>query len=156
MALYHFTDPSNIPSIRQYGLLSWYQLVQRGIQHSPASNDFSRNLDQRRNLEDYVRLCLQPSHPMADAALYYGRIRQLVWLQIDDSVLYLPGTLFSSDNATSNRAIINNYRSTAFDSNSPQAEVLIQSHIPVNYIIFPDIGINNNPFIQLDDDNLPF
>lgn len=70
MTLYHFTDPSNISSIKEYGLLSWLQLLQRNISHSPASNDFSRSLDRGKNLEDYIRLCNRPSHPMADAALY--------------------------------------------------------------------------------------
>jgi hypothetical protein len=155
MALYHFTDPSNIPSIRQYGLLSWFQLLRRGIKHIPASNDTSRSLDQRKNLEDYVRLCLQPAHPMAEAVLRYGRIRQLSWLQIADAVLDFPGTLFSSDNATSNRAIIDNNLYTAIYSSSPQAEVLIRSHIPFEYIIFPNENVNNNPFMGFDD-NLPF
>ena len=79
---------------------------------------------------------------MADAALYYGRIKKLVWLQIDDAVLNFPEALFSDDNATSNRAIIDNNRYTALNSSSSQAEVLIKEHISVKHIIFP-------PFIQL-------
>lgn len=93
---------------------------------------------------------------MADAALYYGRIKKLVWLQINDAVLNLPGTLFSNDNATSNRAIINNNRFTALHSNSLQAEVLIKTNISVNYIIFPEIQLNYNPFFNDGDDDLPF
>lgn len=135
--LYHFTDPVNIPSIKRYGLLSWQELLSRNIWHNPASDKLSRDLDQRYNLEDYVRLSLNQNHPMFSAALYYKRVDQLVWLKIKIDVVDDPNTLFSSDNAASNRAIINNNKFTALDSPSPQAEVLVKKRIDPKYIIFP-------------------
>lgn len=134
---YHFTDPSNIPLIKKYGLLSWQQLLLRNVSHKPASNNLSRDLDRKHNLQDYVRLSLNQSHPMYSAALYYNRVRRLVWLKIIPEVMDLPGTLFSNDNATSNRAVINNAKSTALNSLAPQAEILVKKRIDPKYIIFP-------------------
>ena len=135
--LYHFTDPRNIPSIKKYGLLSWYELNKKNIYHIPASNSLSRNLDIRRNLEDYVRLSLNKNHPMFARAINEGRVKNLVWLKIDPIVMNFPDTLFSNDNATSNRAVINNNKDTALKSKSSQAEVLVKKRIDPKYIIFP-------------------
>lgn len=135
--LYHFTDPRNIPSIKKYGLLSWYELNKKNIYHIPASNSLSRNLDTRRNLEDYVRLSLNTNHPMFARAINEGRVKNLVWLKIDPIVMNFPDTLFSNDNATSNRAVIINNKDTALKSNSSQAEVLVKKRIDPKYIIFP-------------------
>lgn len=137
MPLYHFTDPRNLNSIKKYGLLSWMQLESRGIRHYPASNSLSRNLDLRVELEDYARLCLHDRHPMAYKAVYEGRIISFVWLEIDDSVTRWRSTLFSDENATSNIAIVDNYWSTAFNSDSVQAEVLIKSSLNPKWITFP-------------------
>ena len=98
--LYHFTEPQNIPSIKRYGLLSWQELLTRNIFHIPASNELSRDLDRRNNLGDYVRLSTIPVHPMFSAAIYYGRVKQLIWLKIIPDVIDFPDTLFSDDNAT--------------------------------------------------------
>jgi len=133
---YHFTDPRNIPSIKKYGLLSWEQLLNRNIIHYPASNDLSRKLDKRYNLENYVRLTLNQNHPMARAAIYYGRVQSLVWLKIKPNVIDLPGTLFSNTNATSNEAIINEIKDTALTSRDEQAEILVKEKIDLSYIIF--------------------
>lgn len=135
--LYHFTDPRNIPSIKKYGLLSWYELNKKNIYHIPASNSLSRNLDIRRNLQDYVRLSLNKNHPMFARAINEGRVKNLVWLKIDPIVMNFPDTLFSNDNATSNRAVINNNKDTALKSKSSQAEVLVKKRIDPKYIIFP-------------------
>lgn len=135
--LYHFTSPKNIPSIKKYGLLSWYELTRRNIPHVPASNTLSRNLYCRHNLEDYVRLSLNQNHPMYNRALIEGRVSKLIWLKIDPIVMDFPDTLFSSDNATSNRAVINSRKETALRSKSPQAEVLVKKRIYPKYIIFP-------------------
>lgn len=136
--LFHFTAPENLASIRQYGLLSWQELERRNISHIPASSTLSRNLDSRVGLEDYVRLSKSQNHPMFEAAIYYGRIRRLVWLKINPNVIDLPSTLFSDDNATSNRATINNDKNTALNSTSPQAEILVKTRIDPAKIIFPE------------------
>lgn len=136
--LYHFTDSRNIPSIKKYGLLSWQELLNKNIKHIPASNELSRRLDKKHNLEDYVRLCLNKDHPMFRAALYYGRVNNLVWLKIKTEVIDIPDTLFSNDNATSSRAIIDYSKLTAFNSKSTQAEILVKKRIEQKYIIFGD------------------
>jgi hypothetical protein len=138
MPLYHFTDPRNLDSIREHGLLSWYQLLQRNITHYAGSNEISRQLDKTRNLEDYVRLCLKKFHPMIFAAASRNS-GGITWVIVNDCVIARGGTLFSNDNATSNRAVINNNPFTALFSKSDQAEILIKSHIPANLITFPTI-----------------
>ena len=142
--LYHFTEPKNIPSIKKYGLLSWEELTNRNIAHTPASNNLSRNLDRRYNLEDYVRLSLNQDHPMFHQAINEGRVNQLIWLKINPIVMNFPNTLFSNDNATSNRVIINNIKETALKSNSLQAEVLVKKRIDPKYIYFPENVFDRN------------
>ncbi len=137
MPLYHFTDPQNLPCIRRIGLLSWHQLGLRDIDHFPASNELSRDLDAAKDLEDYVRLCRRPDHPMATCALMEERISDVVWLIIDDSVIGWRETLFSDSNATANYATINNNAHTALGSNDPQAEVLVKGSISPRWITFP-------------------
>ena len=137
MRLYHFTDPRNIESIKRFGLMSWQQLVQRGINHYPGSNDDSRRLDARKSLENYVRLCLFPKHSMAELAVKHKRIESFVWLSIDDRVIRLATSLFSDQNATANAAIINPDPQTALASNNPRAEVLVEGSIDLRWISFP-------------------
>ena len=137
MRLYHFTDPRNIESIKRFGLMSWQQLVQRGINHYPGSNDDSRRLDARKSLENYVRLCLFPKHSMAELAVQHKRIDSFVWLSIDDRVIRLATSLFSDQNATANAAIINDDPNTALSSKNPRAEVLVEGSIDINWISFP-------------------
>lgn len=152
MPLYHFTDPRNLLSIRRIGLFSWHQLELKRIQHFPASNELSRNLDTAKNLHNYVRLCLRPQHPMATRALMDGRIRAVVWLTIDDVVTRWRATLFSDRNAAARAAIINHNPQTAFGSNDPQAEVLIEGSLARRWIAFPQepqsrsVSRNSPPF----------
>jgi hypothetical protein len=134
MTLYHFTDSRNIPSICKFGLLSWKQLVKRKIKHWPASSEQSRVCDARKNLDDYIRCCLNMEHPMAYVALREGRIQDYVWLEIDDIVMQWQATLYSSDNAVASWSIINNNPQTALDSNSIQAEVLIKKDLNPKWI----------------------
>lgn len=157
MTLYHFTDSRNLPSIRKFGLLSWKQLVDRKEIHWPASSPQSRTYDARRNLEDYVRLCLHKEHPMATRALLEGRIQDYVWLEIDDIVMRWRETLYSSDNAVANWSIINNDPKTALESSSIQAEVLVKRGLNVKWIKFPDDKKSENfrfhdSFTDFDDD----
>ncbi len=137
VSLYHFTDSRNVESIKKHGLLSWPILLERGIQHFPGSNELSRDLDRRKNYQDYVRLALKPKHPMADFALREGRICELVWLEIDDMVIRWRATLFSDRNATDNEAVIDKERATAFSSQDTQAEVLIKESLNPKWITFP-------------------
>lgn len=135
--LYHFTDVVNVPSIRRHGLLSWPQLDARGIDYRPASNSLSRELDQRRNLAGFVRLTLRPEHPMAWRALHEGRVGPLVWLQVDGIVGRWRTTRFSDGNAASSGATVNADWRTAFQSQDPQAEVLVRGWLHPRWITFP-------------------
>lgn len=137
MKLYHFTDTRNLASIKRYGLLSWYRLTLRKIPHIPASNELSRELDDRKRLNNYVRVCLQDWHPMAIKAQSQNRVENLAWLMIDDSVLRWRNTLYSNKNATSNDAVINNDKNTALKSDNPQAEILISNALAIKWITFP-------------------
>ena len=159
MARYHFTDSRNIPSIQRYGLLSWKRLIGKGIVHWPASSQDSRSLDARINLEDYIRLCKQPEHPMAYIAIREERIQDFVWLEIDDVVTNWRATLYSSDNAVANRAIINNDPQTAFNSPSIQAEILVHGGLNARYIKFPEkqtTRTNNKEIFKNLDFDIPF
>ena len=142
--LYHFTDPRNLPSIRKYGLLSWKRLLSRRIDHYPASNALSRELDDRHNLGDYVRLCVRREHPMASRAVFERRIIDFVWLEVNIAVIRWGSTRFSNDNAASNRALVNSDPKTAMESSSNQAEVLVCGGLGVRWITFPSESIQEN------------
>jgi len=138
MPFYHFTDERNIDSIRQYGLMSWYQLNRNKIVYYPASNRLSRSLDVSKNLQDYVHLTLSPKHPMAIKAQFEGRVKSLVWLTIDEAVCKRNlGVLYSNMNSTANLATINDDPRTALTSANPQAEVLVARFIEPQWITFP-------------------
>ena len=132
--LYHFTHPSNLPSIKKHGLLSWERLDQCGIYYIPASNSLSQNLDLKKGLSDYVRLSLDQKHPMADAAIYYGRVDRLIYIKIHPAVINFSETLFSDENTTANFAIIDNDPFTALNSSSKQAEILVEGVVEPKYI----------------------
>lgn len=139
MALYHFTDPSNLDSIARHGLLSWPELLRRGIAHRPASTDYSRELDRRRSLEDYIHLCLEPDlHPMAHRAVAEGRVRAVCWLAIEhDALREAEHVLYSDTNAAAWRARIDESPDTAY-SGDRQAEVLVCRWIAPRWISVRD------------------
>ena len=135
--LYHFTDYRNLKSIRRHGLMSWPRLHKKKIPHYPASNKLSRDLDRQKGLQDYVRLCKSPDHPMAYIAKKEGRISNYAWLRIDLSAVQLALTKYSNENATKNGAVVNANLSTFLESQDRQAEVLVFKKLPSNLIIFP-------------------
>lgn len=95
-ALYHFTDRRNLLSIRQHGLLSWYELIQRGIMpEAPGGNEVSHDEDERIGMDRYVHLCLFNEHPMEYIARKEGRIESSVFLRISPTVLHMDGVLFT-------------------------------------------------------------
>jgi len=135
--LYHFTDLRNIPSIRKHGLLSWKNIISRKIICFPSSSNQSREIDRRKNLHGYVRLCLRPWHRMADMAIKEERVKKLAWLKVNGNMINWRTTLFSDTNAASKTATINVNPETALDSADPQAEVLIEWSLSPKWIIFP-------------------
>lgn len=105
--LFHFTDTRNLPSIRQSGLLSWAELVRRGIvPEAPGGNDLSHRLDVRKGTADDVHLCLFDDHGMLANARDDGRISESVFLHIDPAVLMAEGVRFTDDNAAGNDTVV--------------------------------------------------
>lgn len=155
--LYHFTDKSNIPSIKRYGgLLSWYYCKTQGIRISrPGGGDVSRQLDESRNLQDYVRLSFTKEHPMKYIAIKDGRIQNPVNLIIDIKAACIKSTLYSNKNATIKREPVNigstidDLKQIHFESVKVQkhfdldenersffqAEIMVKTFLPKEYII---------------------
>ena len=60
-SLFHFTDASNLESIRQHGLLTWKKLGEMKIIAKVNSSELSHTLDSSKGLADFVRLSLEAS-----------------------------------------------------------------------------------------------
>ncbi len=154
--LYHFTEASNIPLIKsRKGLYSWSYLLSHGMKiPSPGGNDTGRGLDRDKGLEDYVRLSLCKSHPMAYRLYQESEGRaNLVLLKIKIDVAMFESTLFSDGNATDKRAQIGSDKgfldehidvdAISLDwcwGSDPrfkkrQAEVMVKTFIPLKYIV---------------------
>lgn len=99
---FHFTDTRNLPSIREHGLLSMYELRERMIIMAPGGNDWSLDADKRSGMDRYVHLCFFEEHPMEYIAKKEGRIERSRFLRIDPSVLTMDGVLISKE--VSNKA----------------------------------------------------
>lgn len=150
--LFHFTDRQNVESIKKNGgLFSWKYCEEHNIQIKNAGGDeTSRFLDTKHKLEDYVRLSFCTDHPMAWRLKQNGS--SLVLLKIQADVAWLQGTLFSDINAADNahhhgpslddlkRVDINATRMHYLTNTSEffkkhQAEVLVRTHVPLEYIV---------------------
>ncbi len=91
-SLYHFTDSANLPSIARYGILSKQQATEDGIEIAVlGGNEWSRDADVHKGLEDYVNLCFTTSHPMCHIAHMDGRIPDPQYLPINPDVLKIEG-----------------------------------------------------------------
>ena len=153
--LYHFTDMSNINSIHNNGgLYSWFYMENKGIQiPTPGGNQFSRQLDRQKGLQDYVRLSFNTHQPMMYIAKKDHRIKDPRILKIDPQVIYWNTTNFSNLNATDNNAEVGNnisnfknirftiakqnkYYEDEIERKLVQAEVLVKTHIPIEFITF--------------------
>ena len=151
--LYHFTDASNIESIKaQGGLYSREYCEEHNIViPKPGGDDLSVSLDARHNLEDYVRLSFNKTHPMSFKLQISGKYN-LVWLKIKLDVALARETLFSDMNATKtghhHGGTFEDFQMIDFEAvNGPcptndsplyskhQAEVLVKTFIPIEYIV---------------------
>lgn len=91
-SLFHFTDSANIPSIREYGILSKAELARRGITVTrPGGNKWSRDADTQKGIDDFVSLCFTGSHPMCYVAHDDGRIPHPQYIPIHEDVLRIEG-----------------------------------------------------------------
>lgn len=153
---YHFTEESNLQSIRKLGgLYSWYYCQQNDIEiPSPGGDSKSRELDSRQGLQNYVRLSFCRDHPMAYRLKQAGKVLRLLQIKID--VAAFIDTQFSNINAADNenqhgkdledlqRVNIWATQQTYVSKDSlifkeHQAECMVETFIPSEYII----NINN-------------
>ena len=97
-SLYHFTDRANLPSIAEHGILSKQQAAENGIETAvPGGNEWSREADARKGLENYVNLCFTRNHPMCYAAQMDGRIPNPQYLRINPDVLEIEDVKITLD-----------------------------------------------------------
>tara|TARA_R110002073_G_scaffold312586_4_gene484113 strand:+ start:4869 stop:6746 length:1878 start_codon:yes stop_codon:yes gene_type:complete len=152
---YHFTDESNINSIKlNGGLYSWSFCLNNDIEiNKPGGDHTSRDLDVRYNLENFARLSFAKEHPMQYVALRGGRLRSIKKLEIDIEIATFKSTLFSNMNATKNGHRVGDdlsflkneikfdvikqlhyYNLSPEDKPFYQAEIMVEEHIESKYI----------------------
>lgn len=157
---YHFTDRSNLKSIKENGgLFSWYYCDLNRIEiPMPGGSLGSRQNDTINGKKDFVRVAFNKEHPMLFIAQKDGRISRPVWLDIDIEVAYFEHTEFSDKNAAAFSSYtpiigkeaqhLSNIRFdilkkaervkhyNLLDNEKPynQAEVLVKTWIPIEYI----------------------
>ena len=98
--LYHFTDASNLASIRENdGLWSTAKLREMGIGFHPGGNEQSLTADAMFGMDKFVHLSFTRDHPMAYIAKRDKRVNDLRWLYIDDSdaVLEIEGVRYCEE-----------------------------------------------------------
>ena len=153
--LYHFTDRSNLESIKKMGgLYSWDYMLRNNYEiKTPGGDNLSRMLDARYKLQNYVRISFCSNHPMMHIAKKEGRIHDPVLLEIDPVVVTFGDTLFSDRNATSNDHLrgadlidmerirfevckqANHFDLSEKEKPFYQAEVMVKEFIPAKYIL---------------------
>ena len=153
--LYHFTDRDNLQSIVDNGgLHSWADCEAKGIQiPKPGGDAMSRDLDCRRNHQNYVRASFTLKHPMMFVALREGRITNPAILEVSLDAVTLKDTKFSDRNAVKSGARIggtlDHLKNVHFDTVKQidhfnldddekeffQAEVLVKNFIPLSMIM---------------------
>jgi len=76
-------------------------LKEMGVQvPAPGGNEWSRDADGMRGMDQYVHLCFRATHPMEFRAREDGRITDSIFLQIHPEVLQWDGVRFTPDVAT--------------------------------------------------------
>lgn len=100
--LYHFTDARNLPVIKEHGgILSSRLLREMKIEFQTGGNQWSIDQDLRTGMDAYVHLCWDLGHPMAYNIRQREGGPQVVYLEIDRSILERDGVMFSRDVANS-------------------------------------------------------
>ncbi|WP_434623070.1 DarT ssDNA thymidine ADP-ribosyltransferase family protein [Azospirillum sp. B2RO_4] len=90
--LYHFTDASNLQTIKEKGLLSKAQMRLQGWwPAATGGNALSHQLDEHRGISKYVSLCFTNNHPMKHIAYQQGRLPSPRYLRISANVLRIAG-----------------------------------------------------------------
>jgi len=88
-SIWHFTDASNLESIKKYGILS-LDLINKNKIYVPCfgADGNSHYRDKVKGLDKFVHLSLIKEHPMQYHKVHEGLIPNPVWLEIDISVLF--------------------------------------------------------------------
>lgn len=103
--LYHFTDKSNIPTIRQLGgLFSTALLKEMGHAFCAGGDEDSLALDMRCGMDKFVHLCFVTGHPMAFRVKERKPDVELIYLQIDRAILHQPDIMFATGVGYANNA----------------------------------------------------
>jgi ssDNA thymidine ADP-ribosyltransferase DarT-like protein len=157
--LFHFTDRRNLPSIKTVGgLFSYARLKEMKVEiPAPGGNDWSHEADAYKSMDQYVHLCLRPTHPMEHAARVDGRIASSIFLSIHTDVLQIKGVRFTA--GVSNKADVESHSIEDAigildfdmlyggwkDWSNPEIqarlqqvekyEILVPDHVPINRIL---------------------
>jgi hypothetical protein len=108
-SIWHFTDESNLESIKKYGLLSLRNIIQSRINVACfGADDLSHRLDIHKGLDKYVHLSFIKEHPMQYNKTKQGSIPNPIWLEIDASVLFSSNTIFTDQIANKNGVQLHN------------------------------------------------
>jgi len=95
--LYHFTNVTNLPGIREYdGIVCTRRLKEAGETFCAGGDIDSLALDERCGLDGFVHLCFQVRHPMAFRIKERNPQANVTYLQVDSAVLYEPDVMFST------------------------------------------------------------
>ena len=156
LSLFHFTDASNLESIRENGLLTWKKLDEMKIKAKVNSSELSHKLDGSKGLANFVRLSFCKKHPMMYIALKEKRISVPVVLEIKLEVVSRPGVLFCGVNAAAKGAkasesphvirfdVVRAYSQHEVDQSLRaffQGEVLVPDWIPPHLIKIPKTDV---------------
>lgn len=106
--IWHFTDRSNIESIKTFGgLLSLGELERLGVNiPRPGGNQWSHDADKVKGMHEYVHLAFLPDHPMLFRAKQEGRIPEPVWLKINPCVMFESSVRYCAGVSNRSDAII--------------------------------------------------
>lgn len=146
---FHCTDNSNIESIRKYGLLSYNMCLNLNVSPRTGGNSRSHMLDKLFCLDDFVRLSFISNLPMMEGLRKEGR--DLVLLKVKVEVAGFLQTFFSDRNAIDSEHNLGSDLAFIKSINEPQgyydpyklqqAEVLVRTHVPRDFIINLDAPI---------------
>ena len=150
--LYHFTDNSNIPSIKKSKKLCSAKYAEENDIPIPVygGDQLSKDLDKAKGIESYAKLFFVRDSPMYHV-VKRKRVEHQIWLEISILPLFWQSTKFSNINATDTHARIGddleaferiNFRVlknplvwiSMAEKKECQAEILVKDFIPIEYI----------------------
>lgn len=104
--LYHFTPNQNIDLVKKHGLLSRKEMAAKGITCPRfGGNDWSRDADDARGLNDYVHLGFFSSHHPMEYLLQKSGVT-CTYIAISPDVIRLSGVLYSAEVANKAGSVV--------------------------------------------------